>query len=71
MKHNHFLPFLFLTLIVLALASSCQNNYGHKRIIDLAERIVEDHPDSALLLLNTFQKENIQSVISGFGLTQI
>jgi len=61
MKHNHFLPFLFLTLIVLALASSCQNNYGHKRIIDLAERIVEDHPDSALLLLNTFQKENIQS----------
>lgn len=61
MKHNLFLPFLFLTLFVLALASSCQNNYEHKRIIDLAERIVEEHPDSALNLLNSFQKETITS----------
>ena len=61
MKHNHFLPFLFLTLFVLALACSCQNNYEHKRIIDLAERIVEEHPDSALKMLNGIQKETIIS----------
>ena len=33
----------------------CRYNREQKQLIDLAERIVEEHPDSALLLLNTFQ----------------
>ncbi len=39
----------------------CRYNREHKQLIDLAERIVEEHPDSALLLLNTFQKESLTS----------
>ena len=39
----------------------CRYNREQKQLIDLAERLVEEHPDSALNLLNSFQKETITS----------
>ncbi len=59
MKPSLFFP----ALVLMALFSlpGCRYNREQKQLIDLAERIVEEHPDSALLLLNTFQQDDIQS----------
>ncbi len=55
--------FLSPALVLLAVLSlpGCRFNREQKQLIDLAERIVEDHPDSALNLLNSFQKGTITS----------
>ena len=59
MKPSLFFP----ALVLMALFSlpGCRYNREQKQLIDLGERIIEEHPDSALLLLNTFQKESLTS----------
>ena len=59
MKPSLFFP----ALVLMALFSlpGCRYNREQKQLIDLAELIVEEHPDSALNLLNSFQKETITS----------
>lgn len=59
MKPSLFFP--VLVLMALFSLPGCRYNREQKQLIDLAERIVEEHPDSALNLLNTFQQDDIQS----------
>lgn len=59
MKPSLFFP--ALVLVALFSLPGCRYNREQKQLIDLAERIIEEHPDSALLLLNTFQKESLTS----------
>ncbi|MDE5916395.1 MAG: hypothetical protein K2G71_07475, partial [Duncaniella sp.] len=66
-KQSSYITNFILMLVIAVVASiivSCSHNPAVDRRLNVAENLMEEHPDSALLILNEIDTEQIESEVN-------